>query len=72
MSNDVNYWNGVTAAFHISGVVGLTIYSSSGTGLVDGNGQVRLFSLITHFLTVTFSSRTGMHLPLTQPTTGPP
>ncbi|KAF2973547.1 hypothetical protein GQX73_g44 [Xylaria multiplex] len=33
------YWNGKDAIFDISSVTGAKIYSSTGTGVIDGNGQ---------------------------------
>ncbi|KAF9007284.1 putative endo-xylogalacturonan hydrolase A [Hymenopellis radicata] len=39
VSNDVDGWEGVRAIFHLEGISGASIYSATGTGLVDGNGQ---------------------------------
>ena len=40
VSDDTDYWEGRKSIFGVNGITGLTIYSSTGTGLIDGNGQV--------------------------------
>ncbi|KAF8991285.1 hypothetical protein BDZ89DRAFT_1151570 [Hymenopellis radicata] len=39
VSNDVDGWEGVRAIFHLEGISGASIYSATGTGVVDGNRQ---------------------------------
>lgn len=39
-SDDTSYWNGKTAIIQISGVASAKIRSVTGTGLIDGNGQI--------------------------------
>ncbi|KAI1843620.1 hypothetical protein JX266_010253 [Neoarthrinium moseri] len=39
IASDTDYWNGKTAQIEVNGINGLKIYSSSGNGLIDGNGQ---------------------------------
>ncbi|KAI0533924.1 glycoside hydrolase family 28 protein [Xylaria digitata] len=39
VASDTDYWNGKDAIFDISGITGAKIYSSTGAGVIDGNGQ---------------------------------
>lgn len=39
VSDDTDYWNGVTAVFLAKDITGLTVTSTTGSGLFDGNGQ---------------------------------
>ncbi|KAH8668449.1 family 28 glycoside hydrolase [Xylariales sp. PMI_506] len=39
LASDTSYWDGKTAQLSVSGINGLKIYSSTGSGLIDGNGQ---------------------------------
>ncbi|KAI1360002.1 glycoside hydrolase family 28 protein [Xylaria arbuscula] len=39
VASDTDYWNGKEAIFDISDITGATIYSSTGAGVIDGNGQ---------------------------------
>lgn len=39
LASDTDYWNGKAAQIDVDGISGLKIYSSTGSGLIDGNGQ---------------------------------
>ncbi|TGJ83195.1 hypothetical protein E0Z10_g5559 [Xylaria hypoxylon] len=39
VASDTDYWNGKDAIFDISGITGAKLYSSTGAGVIDGNGQ---------------------------------
>lgn len=39
LASDTDYWNGKTAQIEVDNITGLKIYSSTGSGLIDGNGQ---------------------------------
>ncbi|KAK9770500.1 putative Extracellular exo-polygalacturonase [Seiridium cardinale] len=39
IASDTDYWNGKTAQILVEDITGLTITSSTGSGLIDGNGQ---------------------------------
>lgn len=39
VASDTDYWNGKTAIFTMSGITGATVYSATGAGVIDGNGQ---------------------------------
>ncbi|GAW10902.1 hypothetical protein ANO14919_002380 [Xylariales sp. No.14919] len=39
VASDTDYWNGKNAIFDISSITGAKIYSSTGAGVIDGNGQ---------------------------------
>ncbi|KAI1272724.1 glycoside hydrolase family 28 protein [Xylaria sp. FL0933] len=39
VSDDTDYWNGKDAIFEVSSITGAKIYSSTGSGVIDGNGQ---------------------------------
>lgn len=39
VASDTSYWNGRQAIFLMSGITGAKVYSSTGSGLIDGNGQ---------------------------------
>jgi galacturan 1,4-alpha-galacturonidase len=39
VSDDLDYWEGRTACFMLENVVGITIRSVTGSGLIDGSGQ---------------------------------
>ncbi|KAL0059800.1 hypothetical protein AAF712_013441 [Marasmius tenuissimus] len=38
MSDDTNFWNGVRAAILLTNINGATVHSTTGSGVVDGNG----------------------------------
>ncbi|KAJ7116569.1 glycoside hydrolase family 28 protein [Mycena epipterygia] len=38
MSDDLDFWNGVSTTFSINAITGATMRSVTGTGVVDGNG----------------------------------
>ncbi|OJJ47727.1 hypothetical protein ASPZODRAFT_63155 [Penicilliopsis zonata CBS 506.65] len=38
-TSNTTYWNGRTAMIEVSGISGLTIESTTGAGIMDGNGQ---------------------------------
>ncbi|KAI1298835.1 glycoside hydrolase family 28 protein [Xylaria venustula] len=39
VASDTDYWNGRDAIFDVSDITGAKVYSSTGTGVIDGNGQ---------------------------------
>ncbi|KAI9727876.1 MAG: hypothetical protein M1834_007922 [Cirrosporium novae-zelandiae] len=39
VSDDIDYWDGVTAIFSVSGITKAKIRSLTGSGVIDGNGQ---------------------------------
>ncbi|KAI1260938.1 glycoside hydrolase family 28 protein [Xylariaceae sp. FL1019] len=39
VSSDTDYWNGVQNIVEMSGITTAKVYSSTGTGVIDGNGQ---------------------------------
>ncbi|GAW25033.1 putative endo-xylogalacturonan hydrolase A [Rosellinia necatrix] len=39
VASNTDYWNGRAAIFDMSGITGAKVYSSTGTGVIDGNGQ---------------------------------
>lgn len=39
VASDTSYWAGKTTVFSLSGVTGASIYSSTGSGVINGNGQ---------------------------------
>ncbi|KAI1352278.1 glycoside hydrolase family 28 protein [Xylaria sp. FL0043] len=39
VSDDTDYWEGKDAIFEVSSITGAKIYSSTGSGVIDGNGQ---------------------------------
>ncbi|ORY58835.1 glycoside hydrolase family 28 protein [Pseudomassariella vexata] len=39
VSTNLTYWNGKSEIFSIANINGATIYSSTGTGVIEGNGQ---------------------------------
>lgn len=39
VSDNTDYWNGKTAVFLAQGITGLTVKSTTGSGVFDGNGQ---------------------------------
>ncbi|KAI3318393.1 glycoside hydrolase family 28 protein [Xylariaceae sp. AK1471] len=39
VASDTDYWNGKAAIFDLSSITGAKIYSSTGAGVIDGNGQ---------------------------------
>ncbi|KAI0429400.1 glycoside hydrolase family 28 protein [Xylaria sp. FL1042] len=39
VTSDTDYWEGRSAIFDLSGITGAKIYSSTGAGVIDGNGQ---------------------------------
>ncbi|KAH8158806.1 hypothetical protein CIB48_g9441 [Xylaria polymorpha] len=39
VASDTDYWNGKDAIFDMSSITGAKVYSSTGAGVIDGNGQ---------------------------------
>ncbi|KAL7629493.1 hypothetical protein AAE478_001014 [Parahypoxylon ruwenzoriense] len=39
VASDTDYWNGKRSIFLMSGITGAKVYSSTGSGVIDGNGQ---------------------------------
>ncbi|TRX98972.1 hypothetical protein FHL15_000314 [Xylaria flabelliformis] len=39
VASDTDYWNGKDAIFDLSSITGAKVYSSTGNGVIDGNGQ---------------------------------
>jgi galacturan 1,4-alpha-galacturonidase len=39
VSGDTDYWNGIRDVFTLDSITGAKIYSATGTGVIDGNGQ---------------------------------
>ncbi|KAI0815460.1 glycoside hydrolase family 28 protein [Xylaria sp. FL0064] len=39
VSDDTDYWEGKDAIFEVSSITGAKIYSSTGSGVIDGNGE---------------------------------
>ncbi|KAH8901334.1 family 28 glycoside hydrolase [Thozetella sp. PMI_491] len=39
VASDTAYWGGKTAIFTMSGITGAKVYSATGSGVIDGNGQ---------------------------------
>ncbi|KAI1425359.1 glycoside hydrolase family 28 protein [Xylaria sp. FL1777] len=39
VASNTDYWNGKNAIFDVSSITGAKIYSSTGAGVIDGNGQ---------------------------------
>lgn len=39
LASDTDYWNGKSAQIEVDDITGLKLYSSTGSGLIDGNGQ---------------------------------
>ncbi|KAI1185938.1 glycoside hydrolase family 28 protein [Nemania serpens] len=39
VASSTDYWNGRAAIFDMSGITGAKVYSSTGAGVIDGNGQ---------------------------------
>ncbi|KAF2714499.1 glycoside hydrolase family 28 protein [Pleomassaria siparia CBS 279.74] len=61
VSDDTDYWNGKSDVFTLDGITGAKIYSSTGTGVIDGNGQSSwdLFATDTSYDRPTLFSITG-------------